>query len=406
MDWIVEPERRLPVIAETEVLVCGGGFAGVAAAVAAARQGARVLLIERYGFLGGLVTGGLVITTPPLDNGFNRELAERLVTQRAYAPLATPGAEMIALRMRAMDPEMVKHELVAMLREAGVRVLYHTLIVGACRTDDRIAGILIENKAGRQAIRAQVVIDATGDADVAALAQAPVRAVRKPITLMFNMADVNVARALERIGNWSNLKAIVREAVERGELAFDLGTGLEWGAPGIHAEALIPSGEINVWSGNLRGVDPLDPVQLSEAEVVTREHVMRLWRFLRASVPGFEHSRIEYTAQCSGSGRAGRFWVRRRRTCSRYGIPAFRTPSPSPTPRRACGCRTGRSSRRAWSSSWWRAAASRRTKSPWDSCASSRSARRRARRRGSRRPSRRSRPPLPGSWTSPSCSGR
>jgi len=300
MDWIVEPERRLPVIAETEVLVCGGGFAGVAAAVAAARQGARVLLIERYGFLGGLVTGGLVITTPPLDNGFNRELAERLVTQRAYAPLATPGAEMIALRMRAMDPEMVKHELVAMLREAGVRVLYHTLIVGACRTDDRIAGILIENKAGRQAIRAQVVIDATGDADVAALAQAPVRAVRKPITLMFNMADVNVARVLERIGNWSNLKAIVREAVERGELAFDLGTGLEWGAPGIHAQALIPSGEINVWSGNLRGVDPLDPVQLSEAEVVTREHVMRLWRFLRASVPGFEHSRIEYTAPMLG----------------------------------------------------------------------------------------------------------
>lgn len=87
MSWIVEPERRTLVAAETDVLVCGGGFAGVAAAVCAARNGVRVLLVERYGFLGGLVTGGLVITTPPLDNGFNRELAARLQLKRVYAPL-------------------------------------------------------------------------------------------------------------------------------------------------------------------------------------------------------------------------------------------------------------------------------------------------------------------------------
>jgi hypothetical protein len=88
--------------------------------------------------------------------------------------------------------------------------------------------------------------------------------------------------------------------VERGELAFDLGTGLEWGAPGVHAECLVAPGEINVWSGNLRGVDALDPGQLSQAEVVTRDHDMRLAQFLRKNVPGFERSRIELTAPMLG----------------------------------------------------------------------------------------------------------
>ncbi|MFB3817097.1 MAG: FAD-dependent oxidoreductase [Candidatus Methylomirabilales bacterium] len=300
MEWIVEPERRVPVTEAVDVLVCGGGVAGVAAAVCAARQGARVGLVERYGFLGGLLTGGLVVTTPPLDNGFNRELAERLRRSGCYAPLRTPGAEMIALKMHAVDPEVVKYELVAMLREQGVRLLFHSLIVGALVDGGGVGGILIENKAGRQAIRATAVVDATGDADVASFAQAPLRTVRKPITLMFNMADVEAERVLQAIGNWSNLKAIVRQAVERGELAFELGTGLEWGAPGVHAECLLPPGEINVWSGNLGGVDALDPAQLSRAEVVTREHVMRLARFLRAAVPGFERARIEYTAPLLG----------------------------------------------------------------------------------------------------------
>ncbi len=300
MDWIVEPERKVPVLAETDLLVCGGGFAGVAAAVAAAREGAKVWLVERYGFLGGLVTGGLVITTPPLDNGLNREIADRLRAQGVYAPLRTPGAEMIDLKMHAIDPEVVKYELVQLLREERVHLLFHTLIVGAVMDGDAVRGVIIENKAGRQAIRARLVIDTTGDADVAAFARAPHRAIQKPITLMFNMADVDVDRVLAAIGNWSNLKTVVRQAIERGELAFDLGTGLEWGAPGVHAECLVPAGEINVWSGNLRGVNALDPAQVSQAEVVTREHVMRLARFLRAHVTGFERARVELTAPILG----------------------------------------------------------------------------------------------------------
>jgi len=300
MSWIVEPERKIPVVAETGVLVCGGGFAGVAAAVCAARNGARVLMIERYGFLGGLVTGGLVITTPPLDNGINREVAERLRQRRVYAPLQKPGAEMIALKMHAIDPEVVKHELTQMLREAGVELLLHTLIVGSVVEQGAVKGVLIENKAGRQAILATMVVDATGDADVAAFSRAPFRVVRKPITMMFNMAGVDIDRVLSRVGNWSNLKKVVTEAVAQGELKFELGTTLEWGTPGVHAECLIHPGEINVWSGNLRGVNALDPKQLTDAELITRDHVMRLVAYLQDRVPGFEGSWIELTSPILG----------------------------------------------------------------------------------------------------------
>ena len=300
MSFIVEPERKIPVAADADVLVCGGGFAGVAAAVCAARNGARVLMVERYGFLGGLVTGGLVITTPPLDNGINREIADRLRQKRVYAPLQKPGAEMIALKMHAVDPEVVKHELIQMLREAGVELLLHTLIVGSVVDRGAIKGVLIENKAGRHAILATTTVDATGDADVAAFSRAPFRVVRKPITMMFNMAGVDIDRVLGQVGNWSNLKKVVTDAVARGELKFELGTTLEWGTPGVHAECLIHPGEINVWSGNLRGVDALDPKQLTDAEVITRDHVMRLAAYLRDRVPGFAGSWIEITSPILG----------------------------------------------------------------------------------------------------------
>jgi hypothetical protein len=300
MDWIIEPERKIPVTSEVDVLVCGGGFAGVAAAVCAARMGVKVLLVERYGFLGGLVTGGLVITTPPLDNGINREIGERLRAKGVYAPLQKPGAEMIALKMHAIDPEVVKYELVQMLGEQQAQLLLHTLIVGSIVEEGTVKGVLIENKAGRQAIRAKMVVDCSGDADVAAFARAPFRVVKKPITMMFNLAGVDVDRVLDRVGNWSNLKNVVTDAVQRGALAFDLGTTLEWGTPGVHAECLIHPGEINVWSGNLRGVDALDPNQLTTAELITREHVMRLVAFLRKDVPGFEQSWITLTSPILG----------------------------------------------------------------------------------------------------------
>jgi len=296
MEWIIEPERKTPVVADADLLVCGGGFAGVAAAVCAAQNGARVLLLEKYGFLGGLATAALVITTPPLDNGINAEIARRLKEKAVYAPCLHSGEEVGWLNMRAIDPEIVKYEFFGMLQEQGVDILLHTYIAGAIVEGNVVKGVIMENKSGRQAILAKMVVDTTGDADVAAFAGAPFRLVRKPMTMMFNMVGVDVDKALARLGNWGNLKKLVREAIDKGELPFDLGTSMEFGAPGVHAEKLVYDDEVNVWSGNLLGMNGIDPRDLTQAEIITREHVMRLATFLKKNLPGFERSRIEYTA--------------------------------------------------------------------------------------------------------------
>jgi glycine/D-amino acid oxidase-like deaminating enzyme len=296
MDHIREPERHTPVVAETDLLVCGGGFAGVAAAVCAARLGARVLLLERYGFLGGMATGGLVITTPPLDNGINREIGERLRVKGVYVPCRESGEEFDTMRMHAIDPEFVKYELQTMLREAGVMLQLHTLVAGVAREGARIIGVFTESKAGRQAIRCRALVDASGDADLCFHAGAPFRLLRKPMTLMFNMVGVDTKRVLGRIENLGRLRDLIKEAIGRGDILFTLGADTDFGAPGVNAAQLVYDDEINVWSGNLPGIDGTDPVELTRAELVTRDHAMALAAYLIAKVPGFEKARIEYTA--------------------------------------------------------------------------------------------------------------
>ena len=293
MEWISEPERKIPVIDNVDLLVCGGGFAGVAAAISAAKNGVKVMLLEKYGFLGGLVTAALVITTPPLNNGLNIEICRRLKEKSVYARCENSGEE---IELNALDPEVVKYELFHMLQEQGVDFLLHTYIVGSITEGNLIKGVIVENKAGRQAILAQIVVDATGDADVAAFAGAPFRLVRKPMTMMFNMVGVDVKRALEKLRTWGRIREVVKEAIEKGELSFDLGVFRNFGAPGVSLEKLVYEDELNVWSGNLLDMDGTNPKDLTRAEVITREHAMKLAIFLKSRVSGFEKSRIEYTA--------------------------------------------------------------------------------------------------------------
>jgi ribulose 1,5-bisphosphate synthetase/thiazole synthase len=294
MDWITEPEKKIPIVENVDVLVCGGGFAGVAAAVSAAKNGARVLLLEKYGFLGGLVTTSLVITTPPLDNGINCEIRKRLKEKSVYARCPNSGEED---EFHAIDPEVVKYELVALLKENGVDFILHTLIVGSVLDGHVIKGVIIESKAGRQAILGKMIVDATGDADIAAFAGVPFRLVKKPMTMMFNMVGVDIKRALGQLGeNWGNIRKLVQEGIDKKELIFDLGISRNFGAPGINAEKLVYGDEVNLWSGNLLDLDGTRPRDLTRAEVTTREHVFKLAEFLKRRLAGFEQARIEYTA--------------------------------------------------------------------------------------------------------------
>ena len=153
-----------------------------------------------------------------MNNGINREIARRLKSWDSYKP--NKAFEEIADSdivdggdgLGAYDPETTKVEFVRMLQEQGVTLLLHSWIAEVIVRDGRIEAALIENKAGRTAVRAKLFVDATGDADIAVRSGAPARTVERPLTLMVNLADVDSQRALAHLGTWNGLKKVVREA--------------------------------------------------------------------------------------------------------------------------------------------------------------------------------------------------
>ncbi len=180
-----------------DVIVAGGGVAGVAAAVASARLGADTLLIERYGFLGGLGTAGLVnpfmssytSDGKPLIGGFYIELCERM-------------RDLGGFKQRAFDPEAMKFACQEMALESGTHLLLHSIITGARMAGKEIAGVEVLTKSGTKNIDAKILIDCTGDADVAAMAHADyefgdlANGLAQAMTLMFTIGNVDVRKSL------------------------------------------------------------------------------------------------------------------------------------------------------------------------------------------------------------------
>ncbi len=186
-----EPAKDVPVYGEYDVIVAGGGCAGFACALAAARNKARVLIVEQYAFFGGTATASLMINLVGFRNqvepdgvqttkGIGQELILRLLrkggachSRNAY-PSAVRSDQPNDLSYNyIVDAEQFKYETLQMLREAGVEILFHTFVADAIVENNAVRGILIENKSGRQAVFGKIVVDCTGDADVAFRAHAP-----------------------------------------------------------------------------------------------------------------------------------------------------------------------------------------------------------------------------------------
>jgi hypothetical protein len=297
---ISEPARTTPVRYEPDVLVVGGGSAGASAAIAAAREGAEVLLVERHGYLGGLATGGLIILLLTLDDGRGRqvvaglcqELTERLAERRAARfPSRDEWGSFEAARVReyqrwglvwgrapqpvrysvAYDPEEMKFALGEMCREAGVRVLFHTLGCEPIVEAGRVEAVAFQGKSGRFAVRPGVVIDATGDGDVFAGAGCAHELETVLPWLWFTVAGVEDAEA----------------AVEGGAGCFHtLGEG----------KVLFPWGATE----KLRRIDPTSPEDLSFALLECRRQVMEVLDRLRREVPGFARASLSQVADQLG----------------------------------------------------------------------------------------------------------
>jgi hypothetical protein len=302
-----------------DVLVVGGGNAGCAAALAAARHGARTLLIERYGFLGGTATAAMVGPWMTFHSGGDRivggiaqEIVERLVDRGAspghiadssdYVPTITP-----------FDPEVHKALLFEMMREAKVDLLLHAWFLGTHLEGERVAGVSVATVGGGRSFRGSVVVDATADAYVATSAGVPTqqgdeRGRVQPASLMFRLSHVDLNKTAAYVRTHADQMRTSLKAHERTAPALTAVAGLYdlWEQAQADGIVTIPRelvsffispypDEVSVNMTRVTDVDPLDPADLTRAEVEARMQVMQLLRFFRERVPGFEHARIAAT---------------------------------------------------------------------------------------------------------------
>jgi len=281
--WIEEPPRRTPVIAEVDVLVAGGGPAGIAAALAAAREGARTMLVERYGYLGGMITGAHVVAilgvgdgNRPLAKGITEEIRQRLARLGGVHGVVDSEDEETAEFRRSgdyrVDAELFKWQAVEMLLEAGVRLRLHTLACDPILQEGRVIGITVESKSGREAILAAVTIDASADADLAARAGVPYDNEPHEVTLGMTVTGVDSAR----------VEAFRREQPAAYEA--------------IIAEAKRLNGGVMPGAGRrVAGLDIAHAEDLTRAEILFRREAFAALLYLREHLPGWEAARIAAT---------------------------------------------------------------------------------------------------------------
>jgi hypothetical protein len=296
---IEEPARQIPLYGEYEVAVLGGGPAGIAAAVAAARAGRRTLLIERYGFLGGMGTAAGVTNFCGLHANVHGEMrrvvqgvaSDLLARIDRIGGLNAPHLVLGKIFAQAYDTAAYKIAADDLLAAHKVDILFHALGAGVAMHDPRrIDAVMVETKAGRQAVRAGIFIDCSGDGDLAAWAGAPFEVgdshghLLYP-SMMFRLNGVDPARAGEA---WRTIPQLMDEALAKGTHTFPRKgaivrpqkSGIEWRVNFTQLKRAD--------GGAINGLEPDD---LTRGEVDGRKQAVQAFEFLR-TVPGFEKSYI------------------------------------------------------------------------------------------------------------------
>ena len=303
-----------------DVLVIGGGNAGCAAALAAARSGARTLLVERYGFLGGTATAAMVGPWMTYHSGAERivggiaqEIVERLVALGG-SPGHISDASYYVATITPFDPEVHKALLFDLMRESGVHVLLHAYFLDALR-DERgvVRGARVATVGGLREYTAPVTIDASADAYVAASAGARVqqgdeRGRVQPASLMFRISHVDLAKTAAYVRDHPTEMRTSLAPAERTATTLTAVAGLYdlWNRArerGLDVPRELVSffispypDEVSVNMTRVVDIDPLDPDDLTRAEMESRAQAMALMEFFRRDVPGFAHARIAATA--------------------------------------------------------------------------------------------------------------
>lgn len=328
-ETIHEPGRDVPVLDEVDVLVVGGGVSGCAAAWAAGQAGARTLLLERNGCLGGVATatlmaniGNLFLTADgrQVIHGVAGLVVDRLVRAGGASPQwasrEVPGC--------VIDSERLKLVLLELLTEANVTCLTHVLGAKPILEDTRVTGVFVEGKSGRQAIRARTVVDCTGEADIAWQAGADVSFCQGSASTLFKLANVDLDAFVDFLGcdpegfpvqmdMTRDYPTFARNWKERGILFFPHGGGSKWrflqrviedagfaceAPPAFHLDALGMYGlrgtGFVVINSNFYRIEDLDVRKLAAFELHAHRMCYYVADFLQQNVPGFGRAAVAH----------------------------------------------------------------------------------------------------------------
>ncbi|MBQ6868993.1 MAG: FAD-dependent oxidoreductase [Alistipes sp.] len=321
MKTIMEPARELKVRAEVDVLVVGGGPAGMMAAEAAARdKNLKVMLIEQRGYMGGNLTIGLPILSflGPKGNQVIKGAAQKFIDRMAAKGASSehwPCKNHMSFTI--IDPDQVKTVAWEIMDDAGVEVLLYVFVADTIVENGKVKGVVIESKAGREVILAKTVIDCTGDGDVAFRAgvecnKGDENGGMQPPTLMFLMRGVEVQKLRDAICNEPEkydmdvmptsqfrkekfitvgLRGRILEAQQKG-----------YKVPVSRTILITGLGADEIWVNMTRvsGVDSTDPVSYTKGEHDARQQMYEVIAYLRDFVPGFESAWLERSAAFMG----------------------------------------------------------------------------------------------------------
>lgn len=308
MKTIIEPQKEIPVFAEADVIVVGGGPAGIGSALAAARNGAKTILIEQANCLGGLQTQCLnprfTEVDPDIQGGIIQEIIDQ-VTREGQIIRPRDTSRRHRYEAVSFDPEYYKYLLDNMMAEAGVKLLYHAFAVGAVKEGNTLKGIIIESKEGRHAVLGKVVIDSTGSADIAWKSGAPCMADGFPsgpkkgrhqgfgYAVTFKEVDISRFEAFrkEHPEEWGPViagKSLIKKAKAEGKLYGN--RGAFWFTPHFGTGAIWILGP---HYGLPLGHHGWMLEDFSNGEIDLRKQAWSAYNLLKNNVPGFENSHID-----------------------------------------------------------------------------------------------------------------
>lgn len=280
-----ENAKELPITGEYDVIVAGSGPAGTAAAVMAGRMGAKVLIIEWNNAIGGISTSGMM-------SHWTGSVTSPMYTEILQRSADMNEGERKGEIQQFINPENLKTVYLDMLKDANVDVLLYTFVCGVVMEGDQLTGVITESKSGRRVFRSKVVVDGTGDGDVAAFAGVEYHKGREsdgkmqPTTLMFKVAGVDMSRAV-LLGSFESTYQ-----TEKGELQALAKEHIPYPAGHLLAYKSTLPGIVTCNMTNCTDIDGTKAEDLTRAEIVCRSQMPAIVKYLREFVPGFENCYI------------------------------------------------------------------------------------------------------------------